>query len=302
VNEPLYTVAGDRLWQWRSKALEQAQQHDISPEEVDWLLQELAQLDRLSLRLGTIRHQAEVCLRCPLKKLDSLWQQRLSDRTPIQYLAGSTPWRTFEMRVSPAVLIPRPETELIIDIAIAKTESHPALRKGHWADLGTGSGAIALGLAEAFPEATIHAVDWSHKALAIAKQNAELNGLSDRITFHQGSWFEPLHQLRNSLSGIVSNPPYIPSEELPNLQAEVFQHEPLLALDGGADGLDAIRHLAHSGLTYLNPGGVWIVELMIGQSETVRHLLQTKGYRAIAAHSDLSGIDRFISAHTAIKD
>ncbi|MGB3492414.1 MAG: peptide chain release factor N(5)-glutamine methyltransferase [Elainellaceae cyanobacterium] len=297
-----YSAAGDRLWQWRNDALKQARQHDVPPEEVDWLLQECAGLDRLSLRLMTNRSQAEVSLRCSVETLHELWQKRLGDRTPIQYLAGTTPWRTFEMRVSPAVLIPRPETELIIDIAVAQTRHNPSLRQGHWVDLGTGSGAIALGLAQAFPEATIHAVDCSHEALAIAQYNAQQNGLGDRIRFYQGEWFDPLPQLKHQISGVVSNPPYIPSADLPNLQVEVFRHEPLLALDGGSDGLSSVRYLVESSPIYLTAGGIWLVELMAGQAQTVQHLLQQEGYGAIATHSDLAGIERFVSAQAPLKE
>lgn len=293
-----YSIEGDRLWQWRQEALKAAQQHDIPSHEVDWLLQEYAGLNGLDLRLGTLRQRDDVRLRCSFNDLHQRWQQRLRDRTPVQYLAGTMPWRTFQLRVSPAVLIPRPETELIIDLAVTQTQNSPDLRHGHWADLGTGSGAIALGLAEAFPEAIIHAVDCSKDALAIARHNADINGLSQSIQLHQGQWFTPLRHLKGQLSGVVSNPPYIPSGELPHLQTEVVRHEPHLALDGGRDGLEAIRHLIKASPLYLKPGGLWLVELMEGQAQAVQDLLRAEGYGAIATHSDLAGVSRFVSART----
>jgi release factor glutamine methyltransferase len=214
----------------------------------------------------------------------------------VQYLVERSPWRQFELRVTPAVLIPRPETELLIDLAIAAAP--PALQQGHWADLGTGSGAIAIGLATAFPQATIHAVDQSSEALAIAQDNAQRCERLDHIRFYQGSWFEPLHDLRGQLNGLVSNPPYIPTALLDTLQPEVVRHEPQMALDGGEDGLDCIRHLIHHAPDYLQPNGLWLVEMMAGQAEAVSALLEAQGgYKQISIHSDLAGIERFALAY-----
>ena len=173
----------------------------------------------------------------------------------------------------------------------------PGATRGHWADLGTGSGAIALGLAEALPQAHIHAVDTSPAAIAIAQRNAERYFMGDRVQFHQGSWLEPLGPGRGQLAGIVSNPPYIPSAIVPTLQPEVVQHEPSLALDGGPDGLDCIRHLAQSAPAYLEPGGLWVVEMMAGQGEAIAALLADLGtYRDIRIERDLAGHDRFAIA------
>jgi release factor glutamine methyltransferase len=291
------TVSGLELWQWRTTAQQQAIAAQISPSEVDWLLQEVAALDRLSLRLESFKTKLQIPLKFPLAQLTQLWQQRLEEHLPVQYIVGQTPWRNFSLLVSPAVLIPRPETEELIDWAIATVRANPDLGKGTWVDLGTGSGAIALGLADAFPHATIHAVDISEQALSIAQQNAQRLNLSDRIQFHQGKWFEPISSLQHQLSGMVSNPPYIPRAIIPDLQPEVAHHEPHLALDGGKDGLDCIRHLVTTAPDYLRSGGVWIVEMMAGQAEQVTQLLEEQGnYRAIEVHLDLNGIDRFVSA------
>ena len=204
------------------------------------------------------------------------------------------------LKVSPAVLIPRPETEYIIDIAVEAIKNSPTteLELGEWADLGTGSGAIALGLAEAFNRAIIHAVDCSPDALAIAQLNAENLGLQERIQFYQGSWLSPLLDLKGKLSGMVSNPPYIPSSEIPQLQAEVANHEPHIALDGGIDGLDSIRYLIENAPDYLRPGGIWLIEMMTGQADTVVKLLQEQGgYFQIQIYPDFAGINRFALAY-----
>jgi release factor glutamine methyltransferase len=290
-------VSGLQLWQWRSSAIKAAIATDVSPSEVDWLLQEVAGLDRLALRLESFKDWSAIALKLPLEDLEHLWQRRLNERLPVQYIAGVTPWRQFKIAVSSAVLIPRPETEYLIDLAVVAARRATLLQQGHWADLGTGSGAIALGLADVLSKATIHAVDCSLDALAIAQKNAESSGLADRIRFYQGSWWEPLELLKGQFSGMVSNPPYIPTNTVSTLQPEVLDHEPHLALDGGADGLDCIRHLIKISPTYLRPGGVWLVEMMAGQADAVREMLQNQGsYCNVEIHPDLAGIERFAVA------
>jgi release factor glutamine methyltransferase len=296
-NQPI--IAGHEIWQWRQTARQQAVAADIPPDEVDWLLQEWAGLDRLALRLGSVQEKPAIALSLPWAELTQLWQKRLEARVPVQYLVGAAPWRNFRLRVSPAVLIPRPETEYLIDLVEAAVQASPIdLAQGDWADLGTGSGAIALGLADALPKAKIHAVDTSVEALAIAQQNAQRLHLDQRIQFHHGSWFQPLDSLPGQLSGMVSNPPYIPTSLVPNLQPEVARHEPWLALDGGVDGLDCIRHLVGTAPTYLRSGGIWLIEMMAGQATSVVDLLHQQGsYRDIQTYADLAGIDRFVLAH-----
>ncbi len=299
-------VSGLKLWQWRNQALKAAIANDVPPAEVDWLLQEVAGLDRLALRLESFKEWSQIQLQFPLEKLEALWQRRLNDRLPVQYITEVTHWRKFKIAVSPAVLIPRPETECLIDLAVAAAStsettlhgsSQPSLQQGHWADLGTGSGAIALGLADAFPQATIHAVDSSRQALAIAMTNAHHCGLAERIQFYQGSWWEPLEFFTGQFSGMVSNPPYIPTSILPTLQSEVINHEPHLALDGGSDGLECIRHLIEISPIYLQTGGVWLIEMMAGQANAVREMLLQGNYRNIQIHADLAGIERFALAY-----
>lgn len=296
-------VSGLELWQWRNTAqaaairASQNSEGAISPQEVDWLLQELVGLDRLALRLDTFKTQPDIAIKIPFSELKHLWQKRLELRVPIQYLLGSTPWRQFTLKVSPAVLIPRPETECLIDLAIEAAEADSSLQTGCWADLGTGSGAIALGLAAALPQATIYAVDQSQDAIAIAQHNAQIWGLTDRIQFYQGSWLEPLAGIQGQLSGLVSNPPYIPSQMVLELQPEVTQHEPHLALDGGVDGLDCIRHLVASAPSCLREGGVWMIEMMAGQADQVLELLKQQGsYDRIEVRRDFAGIERFALA------
>ena len=285
-------VSGWELARWREKSKEDAIALSISPQEVDWLLESLAGLTSLSLRLETYKTASEIPLKVSLTQLNQLWEKRLNQRTPVQYLVGETPWREFTLKVSPAVLIPRPETEMIVELALDQADQ--SLKTGHWVDLGTGSGAIALSLAKALPEATIHAVDESKQALTIAQENAQRYNLENRIQFHQGSWFSPLQHLPRKISVMVSNPPYIPTATLDTLQPEVTQHEPKKALDGGKDGLEAIRHLINTAPHFLHSGGLWLIEMEARQGEIVQQLLQENGnYQQIKTYQDLAGIQRF---------
>jgi release factor glutamine methyltransferase len=296
-----FVVTGAQLWDWWQSAQKQAIAANVPLYELEWLLDALCGIDRLALRLGSFKHQPELKLSLSLDALDERWQQRWRDRVPVQYIAGAVSWRNLSLAVSPAVLIPRPETEQVIDEIAAIARQFPRLADGVWLDLGTGSGAIAIGLATIMPNATIYAVDISVEALAIAQQNAQQCQVSDRIHFCQGSWFEALpHERRRSmgwLSGMVSNPPYIPTADLRTLQPEVQQHEPHLALDGGLDGLDCIRHLAAIAPQYLTSGGVWLTEMMDGQADAVQAILaQTQCYREIQIRRDWAQIDRFALA------
>jgi release factor glutamine methyltransferase len=290
------TINSRELACWRQQQQQQAEAYGIAPQELDWLLAEVAGIDRLCLRLLSPQIDQPLEVAASLDHLTQLWQKRLQTSLPVQYLAGSTPWRQFQIRVAPGVLIPRPETELIVDLAAQAVAIHPALQQGHWADLGTGSGAIALGLAAQFPLAQIEAVDCSAEALAIAQANAEQVGLN-RIHFHLGEWLEPLSNLRGQFSGIVSNPPYIPTAEVETLQPEVRLHEPWLALDGGQDGLECLRRIIASAPNYLQPDGILLLEMMAGQGEAVRDLLsKTQVFDQIEIIHDLAGRDRFAQA------
>ena len=292
-------VSGQELYLWRQQAIASAIANEIPLAEIDWLLQEVTELDKLSLRLESYRRQEQISLSKSLSQLSELWSQRLQKRLPVQYLVEAVFWRHFKLKVTPAVLIPRPETELLVDLAIqARQESPATIETEHWVDLGTGSGAIALGLASSFTSATIHAVDSSELALAIARENAQKYDLAGQINFYQGNWWSPLDFLLGKVKGMVSNPPYIPTSEIGQLQPEVVRHEPHLALDGGKDGLDDIRHLIEVSADYLMPGGIWLIEMMAGQAEQVVAMLQERGeYNKIKIYPDLAGIERFALAY-----
>lgn len=293
-------LAINTVKQWREKAKAMAQAAEVDSYEVDWILQEVTTLTKLDLLLNLDKPEKLIKSSKSIPELTQLWQQRISERIPIQYLVGVTHWRDLTLQVSQDVLIPRPETESIIDIAVSAVEKtgDKSLSRGIWVDLGTGSGAIALGLATVFPKASIYAVDCSSKALKIAQINAEKAGLVSRINFREGSWWSPLRELSGQISGMVSNPPYIPTGLIEQLQTEVRNHEPHLALDGGQNGLNCIHHLSETAPTYLHSGGVWLVEMMVGQSTQVIEMLkQTESYRDIQVYRDLNKIERFVLAY-----
>ncbi len=267
------------LAQWRSRSRQSALGAGVDPAEVDWLIKATTGV------WGKPQALSELEL---LAQLEPLWQRRLSERCPVQYLLGKAYWREYELVVSPAVLIPRPETELMVEIVAAT-----GLTTGLWADLGTGSGALALGLSEVVPQ--VIAVDLSEAAIAIAKTNSERYQKQAQIELRQGSWFQPLVGCR--LQGMVSNPPYIPTAVWATLEPEVHEHEPRLALDGGKDGLLAIATLMAQAPDYIVSGGFWLVEVMQGQAVVVAERLAADGrYDQIEIHRDLAGIERFVAA------
>ena len=288
------SISGQELSQWRQQAIADLQQAQLSPKEVDIFLQAVTDLDTLSLRLQSFREREKIPLSYSWSEITKRWQKRLQARVPLQYLLESVVWRNFTLKVSPEVLIPRPETELLIDIVAETVRGEEG---GIWVDLGTGSGAIAIGLASILTKAEIYAIDYSQTALAIAKENIINTGFADRIILKQGSWWTPLEKWKGQISGMVSNPPYIPSAEILDLQIEVREHEPRLALDGGEDGLTALRYLVATAPDYLRSGGLWLVEMRAGQGEKVAQMLENQGnYRQIQIINDLAAFDRFVLA------
>ena len=197
---------------------------------------------------------------------------------PVAYILGRKEFYSLDLAVNPAVLIPRPETELLVELALERKPSTVL-------DLGTGSGAIALAVKKHLPSATVVAVEASAAALAVAQRNAVKHGLA--VEFRHGRWFEPLAGARFDL--VVSNPPYVARGD-PHLAD--LRHEPAEALIAGADGLDAIREIARQAGAHLFPGGWLLVEHGIGQDAAVRGLFQAGGLEEVRTWPDLSGIPR----------
>jgi len=219
---------------------------------------------------------------------------RRSAREPLQYLLGTQEFFGLEFLVGPEVLIPRPETELLVEEARSHslTFSFPLI-----SDVGTGSGCIAIALATALRSARLFAIDRSASAIALARKNAVRHRVQERITFLEGDLLQPLKglELNGRLAAIVSNPPYIPQDELATLQPEVGLYEPRLALDGGLDGLAIHRRLLREAVEFLAPGGLLAVEVGQGQTENVIQIALDQGdYDRIRTIRDAAGIERVL--------
>lgn len=291
------TVAAAELLQWRRRQLEAGGEAS----HLDWLLDLQGGIRWQTLQQLRLHPERPVELDVPLQQLEALWQQHLSHGTPLQYLVGRCPWRDLELEVQPGALIPRQETELLIDLAEQQLKSgagddpeHP--RGLRWADLGTGSGCLAVALGRSWPGSRGMAVDQSSEALALAQRNLSHHQLLERVELRQGSWWEPLADCAGQLDLVISNPPYIPTAVWQTLEPGVRDHEPALALDGGGDGLDAIRAIAAGATSHLAPGGLLLLEHHHDQSEAVLALLTGAGLEQVSPHRDLEGIWRFASA------
>ena len=212
--------------------------------------------------------------------------RRRAGREPLAYILGQTEFWSLPLKVTPDVLIPRPETELLVEEALPRLSGRQQVL-----DVGTGSGALAIALAHERQELTVTAIDISPAALAVAADNARSNGVAERIRFVQ-------HDLGQLPPGpfdlIVANPPYIPSRELATLMPEVRDFEPQLALDGGVDGLDAYRALARQAGAILTAAGWLLVEVGSGQAAAVKELFAGAGLTESFAARDLAGIERVV--------
>ena len=216
---------------------------------------------------------------------------------PLQYVTGEVAFRHLVLKVRPGVLIPRPETEVLVDTVLPAIRQALAEHPGApVADLCTGSGCIALSIASECPGISVYATDISPVAVEIAAENAARLGLSEVVTMLTGDLFSALPQeAKGTLVAVVSNPPYIPSSDVEDLPAEIVGFEPRLALDGGADGLDVYRRILAGGREWLRPGGMIAVELderMVGKAATEA----VEWYQDVRVVSDLAGRDRIVSA------
>jgi release factor glutamine methyltransferase len=282
-------LRGRALLTWRREQLAQGGRAI----DLDWLLQMVAGVDWSSLQLMRLDPQRCLQLRVGLDRLGALWRRHLRSREPLQYLAGVCPWRDLNLAVAPGVLIPRQETELVVELA---QQLCPGVGPGLWADLGTGSGCLAVALARLWPASAGLAVDCSPEALRQAGLNLHSHGVADRVQPLLGSWWQPLAPWWGALGLVVANPPYIPTAVWDALEPEVKCHEPRQALDGGADGLGAISAIVAGARQALAPGGWLVLEHHHDQSAPVQQLLQAAGLDLVAAHADLEGTWRFAVA------
>lgn len=257
--------------------------------QTELLLAHVLQLPRMKLYLNFERK-----LSAP--ELDSLRAlvQRRGQREPLQHLVGTSSFCGFEIAVSKHVLIPRPETELLAETAWQFLGSLGSVSSTAL-DFGTGSGCIAISIAAKCPNARLVAIDVSPEALDQARANAMRNKLAERIEFRHADGFAGVAP-GERFDLIVSNPPYIASEEIETLDPEVRDHDPRKALDGGADGLDFYRRIAKESVPVLKPGGKLMLEFGAGQADAIAAILDTAGWNVEAIHPDYSKRLRFLVA------
>ncbi|KAG7535404.1 S-adenosyl-L-methionine-dependent methyltransferase [Arabidopsis thaliana x Arabidopsis arenosa] len=314
---PSHATSLSEVWKWHDWAKDLASSVEESSKnsedvldsvillrELKWLIEDSIVDDPL-----VILHRSEISdngeknvkLRASLEELYDLWRQRIEKRRPFQYVVGCEHWRDLVLCVEEGVLIPRPETELIVDMVEELVTRDEWFKKGFWADLGTGSGAIAIGIAKVLgSRGRVIATDLSPVAITVAGHNVQRYGLEGMIEVREGSWFEPLKDLEGKLVGIVSNPPYIPSDDIPGLQAEVGKHEPKLALDGGIDGTDSLLHLCNGASRMLQRGGFFIFETNgEKQSKMIVDYMMSNDlkycFSDLKIVSDFAGINRFVT-------
>lgn len=223
------------------------------------------------------------------RRFDALIERR-AEREPFAYLTGRRDFWSLELEVSPATLIPRPDTETLVETALAV--AGPPATPLSILDLGTGSGAILLALLAELPRAEGLGVDVSEGALEVARRNALHAGLAGRARFAISSWWS---HVRGEFDLIVSNPPYIPTRDIEGLDADVRDYEPRLALDGGPDGLGAYRAILSAPLPRLSPRGAVIVEVGIGQAGAVAAMMRDSGLPHTAVRRDLGGVERVVA-------
>ena len=225
--------------------------------------------------------------------------RRRSQREPLQHITGSTSFCGHEISVNRNVLVPRPETELLAECGwqfLAAVPAPPATAL----DFGTGSGCIAIALAAKCPTAALTALDLSALALGVARENAARSGVAERIEFLQSDGFAGLtpgpEGVRRQFDLLISNPPYIPSQEIPTLQPEVRDFDPTGALDGGEDGLAFYRLIASQAGAHLKPGGKLMMEFGDGQADAIREILEREKWVVEAVKEDYSHRARIVIA------
>lgn len=265
------------------------------------LLAHLLKLDRVGLYLNFDRPMGK-------EELSSYREmiKRRGAREPLQYITGHQEFWSLDFKVTPDVLIPRPDTEILVEQAIkaVRRETLDVRRKNKETltilDLCTGSGCIAISLARELKEAVVYAVDASEKALKVAGENAEKLGVKDRVFFLHGDLYEALRSHLSPLTSfdlIASNPPYVKNVDIPNIQPDVRDYEPRMAVDGGPEGLDFHKRIIGGAPDYLTSGGWLMMEVGEGQAEAVAEMIaDSKAFETASTVKDLAGIGRVVKA------
>jgi release factor glutamine methyltransferase len=262
---------------------------ETARQDAEWLLASVLGLERFALYLDPGRELSAA----EARRYRALVGRR-GERVPLQYLLGFEDFHGLRLAVTPAVLVPRPETEGLVQWALEILRDEPA---AFIADIGTGSGAIACALAKSLAALRVLAVERSVAALAIALLNVRTLGLSGRVKLVAGDLLEPFGSVRLDL--VIVNPPYVPSAVLASLPPEVSVFEPREALDGGPDGMAVIRRIIRGAPSVLKPGGRLMMEIGEEQAGPLASLMAAEGFTGIQARRDLAGRERYIAGQWA---
>jgi release factor glutamine methyltransferase len=261
--------------------------------DAEVLLTHVLQTDRTGLYLAPYRLVSD--------REKSLLEKLLSRRIqgePVSYLIGRKEFWSLRFKITPEVMIPRPQTETLVETAL---QIFPPESAPHILELGTGSGAIAVALATELPGASILATDISSQALSVARDNASAHGVTS-ISFLEGDLYKPLRDEKKTFDLIISNPPYISSADIPRLPGGIRDYEPHSALDGGSDGLDFYRRIIAGAHRFLKPGGWLLLEVGDKQSRDVSALISRTGhFSSPGTAKDLLGIERVVKAAKVLK-
>jgi len=272
---------------WKKKQLSKGG----DDESLSVLLDCIGGISTKDINLLKINHTGNIYLKKNLDHLESIWEYHLLNLEPIQYLCGITFWRDLKLKVSNKVLIPRPETELIVDIVlkIFGRETQNLL----FAELGTGSGAISIALSLAYPSWDGIATDIDQDALEVATLNYINSSNQSNLKFFCGHWWNPFESYKGKLDLAISNPPYIPRDIYEKLPKEVKNFEPKIALLGGEDGLKHIHEIIQKAPLFLKDKGWLIIENHFDQGEKVKQLFIENKFKLVEIVKDLSGVGRF---------
>lgn len=262
--------------------------NDSARLDVELLLGHVLGLDRI----GLIMHAERPLSPTELARFRDLFKRRRAGE-PVAYLLGAREFYGITLRVDARVLVPRPDSERLVEVALERTRARSML--GRALDLCTGSGCIAIAFARQRPTWDVTATDVSEGALAVARDNAHRTGAIRNLRLRHGSLFEAVPSERFDL--ITGNPPYIPSADIAGLPADVRDFEPRLALDGGGDGLDLVRQIAAQAPAFLRPGGLLALEIQFDQGERASAVLREHGYQDVELAKDLGGRDRVVSGY-----
>ena len=283
----MLSISVKELLSWKKKQLSKGG----DDQSFALLLDSVGGISNTDINLLIINSKNNLYLKKSLTFLESIWDEHLLSSSPIQYLCGKTFWRDLKLTVTNKVLIPRPETELIVDI-VFKIFGKKS-QKLFFAELGTGSGAISIALALAYPLWDGIATDIDQDALEIATKNYLNSSKQSNLKFYCGHWWTPFERFKGKLDLVISNPPYIPNDTYEKLTKEVKNFEPKIALIGGEDGLKHIREIIQKAPLFLKEKGWLILENHFDQGEKVKQLLIKNKFKLVEIVNDLSGVGRF---------